>query len=402
MWLSLGGQARLRAEGYRNLNFGAPTKNDDDFYFQQRYHLHADLRLGQALRTFVQTRNAFVSEHDLADSRLSSLEDEFDIQNAFADFAHPLNSTTKMLLRAGRFEQTFGKGRMIGVKEWSQLRSPVQGFKTRVSNSGWSADAFFAYSTKSDLTDWVKRDQDAKQWGLYTRFMPMSPNLTAIEPYFLVKQRVTNGSDTDRLNTGLRLLGSLPFGGIDYDLEGAYQFGNADKKVRAWFAALELVKAFKDIATSPSITLGFDFASGDNDPNDETVRTFEPIEPYSHYYFGYADTMGRQNHISPFLRVESRPIKTVLLNVEGHWFWLDEPADSLYSTCNCSNPVRKGTQGASSYAGFEFDAFIQANVDHHLIVLVGWSHWIAGDFQEDTEGPADDIGRWYTQLQYTF
>jgi hypothetical protein len=401
-WLSLGGQARMRAEGFSNFNFGAPAANDDDFHFLQRYHFNADLHLGQHFRAFVQTRNAFVSGHDLPESRLPDLEDEFDIQNAFGDMVFNVRDESQALLRVGRFEQTFGSGRMFGCREWRQLRSPLDGAKFRVSGDEWSIDTFWAYATKTDRYDWMSRDEDQKLWGLYGHIHNSSPSGLGIEPYLLVKQRSVNDLDIDRYNLGLRLFGMLKGLGVRYDVEGAYQFGDADKKVQAWFAAIELTKALKDIALAPAFTVGFDYASGDDDPQDDTIKTFEALQPYGHYYFGYADMIGRQNLISPFLRAKFLPTKKVMVNLEGHWFWVAQEADALYSPCNCSKPVRKGSADAGSYTGFEMDAFVKASINHHLSVLVGCSYLTAGEFLEDTEGPSDNVTRWYTQVQYTF
>jgi hypothetical protein len=77
---------------------------------------------------------------------------------------------------------------------------------------------------------------------------------------------------------GARLYGQIGKQ-IEWDVEGAYQFDYRGRDVSAGFVGSQLKYYFSEKKkTSPWITVGFDYASGDDDPGDEVFKV-RPANP---------------------------------------------------------------------------------------------------------------------------
>jgi len=120
-FLSLGGTARPRYESYHNPGFGlGPASNDD---FLQRYLLHGDLHLGPNLRFFGQLESGFESGR-IGGPRPEVDLNRFDAHQGFVDLAWRWGAedANSLTLRPGRQEMSYGSGRLIDVREGSNLR----------------------------------------------------------------------------------------------------------------------------------------------------------------------------------------------------------------------------------------------------------------------------------------
>lgn len=398
-FLSFGGRARLRYEGYENMSFN-PT-SDDSAYYLTRFLLHADLHVNRKFRLFTEVRNASVFDRDLPGGKADSLADEFDFMNLFVDIYPYDTGEESVLIRLGRFEQTYGKGRMIGCREWSQTRNPIQGAKVRYLGKDFWVDAFAAYSLISEKYEWAEINEDEITYGIYSHFGSDNPNLKHWELYVLGKNKKVGGIDAGRISYGSRVEGKFGKSGWMYDIEGAYQTGTQDLSVSAYFIEAEIKHSWQDLELKPTVVFNFSWASGDEDPNDGEVNTFEGVAPYGHFYFGFVDAIGRQNIVSPAVQLVLQPSRKLTLRGDFHMFWLDEPSDGLYSPCNCSKAIRRGFEGASAYVGSEVDLFFKYVFNQRWNVIGGYSHLFAGDFIAET-GPDEDIDRVYAQVMFSF
>jgi hypothetical protein len=402
VYATIGGQLRVRAEGYNNFNFGRPQDDDDGFYLLQRYFLNADIHVGPNLRFFVQTRTALANDRDLVGRRSATLHDDFDILNAFADVTVPINDDVDLMFRGGRFEQTYGQGRQLGCRDWSQLRRPKDGGLVRLRGPNWWVDGFYAMRTASEKYDWTDHDEDQRMFGFYAHLRkPASLPLT-VEMFFFGDHRDTAPLDVNRNTVGGRLFGVVPNTALKWDIEGGYQFGDAEIEVDAFFIAIECRYDWKEVTAKPWVVAGFDYASGDDDLTDNVSKTFEPISPYGHYYFGFADMIGRQNIIHPWFQVGAQPIKPLAVALGTHFFFAAQPEDGIYNACSCGSRIRPGAADADRYMGAELDLSFKLKLDHHTVIHGGYAHFFHGPYISQTPGGSEDVGRWWMQFQYTF
>ena len=148
-----------------------------------------------------------------------------------------------------------------------------------------------------------------------------------------------------------------------------------------------------------------DVSSGDRDPGDGDLGTFNQLFPLGHAYQGYIDLVGRQNSINlpPGVEVtlvsERRHVKKLSLRGDYHFFWRQSTDDAVY---NDASAVFRADLGSDArYVGREIDLFLNWQVDRHLNAYLGYSHFFAGDFLEET-GPSEDIDFLYAAVTYTF
>jgi hypothetical protein len=220
-------------------------------------------------------------------------------------------------------------------------------------------------------------------------------------------------ADEDRYTVGARFASApKPF---DFDVEAAYQFGQfGDQTISAWSVAAEAGYTIADCPTAPRLYIGFDAASGDDGDGEGNFGTFNQLFPLGHAYFGYIDVIGRQNIIDLHPGVEFTPIanakyaKKVTVRTDYHLFWRQNEDDAVYNVLAgaASSPPQAGILRAAggsdeTYVGSEIDVLINWQVDRHLLLFGGYSHFFAGDFIEDT-GASEDIDFAYFALVYTF
>jgi hypothetical protein len=212
------------------------------------------------------------------------------------------------------------------------------------------------------------------------------------------------GADTDTYTVGARF--STQPKPWDLDVEADYQFGKAGPgDISAWSFAVEAGYTLVKRDLSPRLCLGFDIASGDDDPTDVDKQTFNQLFPLGHAYFGYIDVVGRQNIIDLHPGIEltllsEKPFsKKVTLRTDYHMFWRESDDDALY---NAAGGVQRADNGSdATFVGSEIDLLLNWQVDRHWTFYAGYSHFFAGDFLQET-GPSDDIDFLYAALQLTF
>jgi len=86
-----------------------------------------------------------------------------------------------------------------------------------------------------------------------------------------------------RHSIGTRIWGKQA--GWDYNVELVYQFGTfGDADISAWTAASEAGYTFANAPLRPRFFLKADIASGDQDPNNPNLNTFNALFPKGAYF----------------------------------------------------------------------------------------------------------------------
>ncbi len=396
IYLSLGGQVRYRYEYFEDANWGAGPQ-DGSGYHLLRIMPHADLHIGPNLRFFVQGKSSL--EDDRAGGPRPIDEDKLDLQQAFVDLRIPFEGTDSLTLRAGRQDLIYGAQRLISPLDWANTRRTFQGFKGSLSLQQHMIDAFWVRPIIVDDSSFNNDDNDTDFAGIYDTIL--LPNLiekanSRWELYFLFLDRDNSSAfatepagDEERYTIGTRFYTNpKPW---DFDLEIAYQFGDfGDGDISAWSAAAEAGYSF-DARLSPRVYLGFDIASGDRDAGDSDLETFNQLFPLGHAFFGYIDAIGRQNIIDVHpgveltLLKEQKFVRRLSLRVDYHLFWRESDEDGVY---NAAGAVQRAPGGSDErYVGSELDLLLTWQIDRHTQAYFGYSHFMPGDFIDDT-GPS--------------
>jgi hypothetical protein len=421
---------RYRYERFDNTNFGSGFE-DTDGYHLIRLLAHADLHLTNYFRFFVQGKSALIEDGGIGANGAprGTDADELDLEQAFADFNLPLTGGSDQLtLRVGRHEMAYGAQRVIGPSDWANARRAFDGGKIMLVTGRNQLDAFWVRPVDIEREEFNNGDSDISFAGLYDVYqlpdMFAKGDKSRAEAYALLLNRSNArfgqnaaapaaAADEDRYTIGGRFYTApKPF---DLDVEAAYQFGQYDGgDISAWMVATEAGYTFDTVTLKPRLFVGFDYASGDDDPNDADLGTYNQLFPTSHTFFGYADVIGRQNIIDAHggadlvLRENARWAKRVTLRIEDHFFWRANTDDALYATNSgvAAAPAVAGVARAAggsdaAYVGNELDVLLNWQFDRHLLGYIGYSHVFAGEFIEDT-GPNNDIDFIYAAMVFTF
>src|SRR5258708_32986336 len=285
-YLTFGGEIRERYEYYRNSLWGRGPQ-DENGYLLERYMFHADLHLEDYFRIFTQFKSGL--EEGRNGGPRPTDRDDFDLNQAFFDVRVPFAERDSLTFRAGRQEIAYGSSRLISAREAPNVRLSFDGVKAILKLGGWQLDAFAVkpVRTKAGVFD---DDPDPNQnfWGFYA-VSPVSwlPG-GHVDLYYLGLDRKNTRFDQGTANELRHSVGTRIWGGKagwDYNLEFVYQFGSfGSGDIQAWTVASDVGVTFANALFEPRIGLKANVTSGDVNPSNRDLQTFNPLFPLGAYF----------------------------------------------------------------------------------------------------------------------
>ena len=397
-YLTLGGEIRERFEYYHN-NLWGRGPQDDNGYLLQRYMIHADAHLGDYFRLFAQFKSGL--EDDRNGGPRPTDRDDFDLHQAFFDARIPWSDTDSLTLRAGRQELAYGSSRLVLFREEPNVRRSFDGLKVILEWHGWRLDAFVVkpVRTRTGVFD-DDPDPDQNFWGLYA-VTPVSwlPGGN-IDFYYLGLDRknasFAQGTAHElRHSIGTRIWGRKS--AWDYNLEFVYQFGTfGSGDIQAWTAASDVGFTFENAPLEPRLGLKANVTSGDNNPNNPDLQTFNPLFPRG-AYFGEPALIGPANHIDVHPELALALHRNLILTLNWDCFWRENTHDGIYGPA--VNVIQSGRTSDARYVGHQAEVMWEWRVDRHITFTADYAHFFAGDFLKQTT-PGKDVG--YFSLWVTF
>jgi len=406
VWLSLGGQVRERGEYFGQYLFGtkgAPEQSDG--YLLSRFRLSADLHISPYFRVFVEGKSSLSTDRDLLGGRSNAFVDTIDLQNGFADVMIPLGKQASVTLRGGRQELLFGAQRLVGPSDYTNVRRTFDGGEAIIRFHDWTITPFWAEFVVVDKYSFNESTSHQKLFGVYgtggLHFLPVNLDL-----YWLgvnnPKAAFNGTSGREHRHTlGGRIWGKIGATGLDFEVEGAGQFGTVgdhDNDIAAWMLTTILGYSPPITSLSPRVYIEFDYASGDSRPGGD-VGTFNQLYATGHSFLGYIDYIGRQNILTPSAGLTLSPIRGLTLSLQQYFFWRASDHDALYN--KSGGVLRPGNTTTARYVGTETDFYATYNFNRHILAYGGYSHFFTGDFIEKT-GRDRDSDFFYVAIQYTF
>src|SRR6266403_1876949 len=232
VWLTIGGQARERVEYFRQFLFGNSEPKQSDGYLLSRYRLSADLHVTRYFRMFAEGRSAFALDRDLQGGRTNAFVDELDLMNGFADVMIPLGPAS-VTLRGGRQELIFESQRLVGPGDFTQVPRSFDGGAAIGQVAGWTITPFWTQSVVIDQYHFNKSTSDLEFFGVFAtgplHFLPVNLDLYWLDSNN--KFAAFNGTPgrEHRHTLGGRVLGKIAATGLDFEVEGAAQFGTVGR-----------------------------------------------------------------------------------------------------------------------------------------------------------------------------
>lgn len=399
-YLTLGGEIRERYEFYNNSLWGKGPQ-DDNGYLLQRYMVHADTHFGGNFRFFVQFKSGL--EDGRNGGPRPTDRDVFDLHQAFLDVRAPWSGQNSLTFRAGRQELAYGSSRLIGLREEPNVRRSFDGVKTILKIDDWRIDAF-AVKPVRVRTDVFDDDPDPNQkfWGLYAVTpVPWLPGGNG-DLYYLGLDRKNAQFDQGtahevRHSVGTRIWGHQS--GWDYNLEFVYQFGSfGGGDIQAWTAASDFGFTFESALFKPRLGTKADVTSGDDNPNNPDLQTFNALFPRG-AYFGEPALIGPANLIDvhPELRLEL--CHNLDLTLDWDCFWRENTHDGIYGPA--VNVIQSGRTSNARFVGHQAEAMLEWRIDRHITATADYAHFFTGIFLNETT-PGKDMDYFSVWMTYRF
>jgi hypothetical protein len=393
--VDLGGQYRARFHSERNHRGLGLTGRDDDFLLH-RTRLFANARYSDWFR--------FYGEYIDAESNYENFPpraievNRSDLLNLFADARLWDGYQGELWFRIGRQELLYGSERLVSPLDWANTRRTFEGFKFLWQGEDWNLD-FFA--TRPVIVDPVRFDSPDYQqeffggWATYKAIAGHTFDAFAIQ-----YNNAAGANDFQFTTLGGRWLGSRE--DWLWEIEGGVQFGeNTDgSQHRAGFATGGIGYKWADRPWQPTLWCYYDWASGGDVQG--AGQGFHHLFPLAHKYLGYMDLFARSNIQSPNVQLVVQPHKRLKLLAWYYYLFLDTRADTPYNV-NMA-PFQPAIPPASRDLGHELDLLATITLNARMDLVLGYSHFFAGDYYRLTPGlpHRGDADFYYAQFHWNF
>lgn len=327
---------------------------------------------------------------------------------------------------AGRHTMDIGSRRLVARNRFRNTINNFTGVNALWQSArGESLRAFWVlpvHRLPADAASLLNNDvrfdeeQEGTQFfGAYATLPELCHGITPELGFFglLEDDRADQETRDRRLYTATaRVFAKPAAGALDFELESALQFGKSratssasdtrDLDHLAHFQHTEIGYSF-DARWKPHLALQFDYASGDQDPNDGDNNRFDTLFGARRFDFGPTGIFGafaRSNLVSPGYRLQFAPCKGVKVMLAHRFYWLASDRDA-WTTAG----VRDASGSSGSHIGQMPEIEVRWDaVPGNLEFDVGAAHLFAGSFVDrapnaNGEGDATYV---YVQSVLTF
>lgn len=396
---------RYRLEYRDNFDFNDSIDDEDAFHLG-RTRIGVTVNPIKELGFFIQGQDSQIWETDIAAK--AGFRNYMDIRQLYAQYVKQWEGEvvlTKALIRPGRQEFSYGAQRLLGAFNWSNVAQTFDGGKAAFSFKPYNAQLDFFGGDKTSIKspdefdDLFDGSSKERIWGYYATAKAF--NETLLENYLIRRETDKNVSfgpsgsgEIDDFTFGGRIKKSFK-NGIDYEIEAAKQWGDfRDKDVNGMMVVALAGYTFTEVPWQPRAGFEFDYGSGDSDPTDGEMSTFDNLYPTNHLFYGYIDFISLQNLNNYRYQISAKPTKKLKIQGDVHLIYLDTVKDSYYSVGRAV--VRTAATGVDNHLGNEVDLTADYQVNEWVNVGVGYSHFFAGDYLRET-GADDDADFFYLQ-----
>lgn len=346
IWITIGGEYRLRVESFDNPDFGVTTP--DYTSATQRVLLNVDLRTENGPRAFVELSAA--DEDGRKPGPRTADVSRPDIAQAFVDLPIRLGDTT-VQVRAGRQEMTLSGNRLLSPRNATPLRRAFEGVRVDATHGQARLTAFHLRpvlnqpngfddgTVPGEVFAGASLDMKTNRSGTWTVFAFHRERSFA-------RTALASGPE-QRLTVGV-LYAPAP-GPTEFTFQGGVQTGElGGRTVRAWGATAEI--GWK-LGENGRVGLLAGAASGD-DATTDTVETFDPLYP-SLGAFTEAPLYSYLNQINVQVNA-SRDFGPVAVKIDATWLGRASIDDAIYTSTG--QPLATASRARASGALFEATA----------------------------------------------
>lgn len=398
-YLSLGSELRERYQNLHGYEFGLDKFKNDD-YLLHRVLLHGDLHLGKHFRAFFQFGSHYV--FGKANEKTPVEENHFDLQQGFLELQFPL-ADSQLMLRGGRQEISFGSDRLVSIRNNPNIRRSFDAVRAALIGQSFTVDAFYAAPLELRQGVLDDRNDDGQSfWGIYSVLTePVIPDGPNMDFYYLGRDQAhlqySQGLANEHRHTvGARLW--REFEHWDYNFEFAYQFGSfGQADISAWTAASDTGYRWENLPLKPRLGLKMDIVSGDDNPKDNTLKTFNALYPKLAYFSENALVVpANLYNVYPYVSVEFD--HDIELSLGWDFFWRYSTKDAFY--VNPFRPLEGTDLRRERFIGSELTLDASWQVNRNLQLNTAYVHLFRGGLLRSVQ--AEEVDFFMVMASYRF
>lgn len=351
--------------------------SEDDTVGVSRLRLSLAARPAKHLKFFVEGQDSRVRwlapGNDVLDFR-----NALDLRRAYVEVGNPAGPVT---LSVGRRELSFLGERLLAVRNFSNL-APTWDGSMLTLRRGVDSVNLLGYSLVENIAGFDAVSPLQFVYGAIGSINSWADG-HSLEPFVLNTRRpaLLESNHGGLLRTfGSRLVGEFA-GRWGYEVMLAGQVGGeADRAQRAWMGHWGLSRRIDQAPARPKLVLEWSHATGDSDPGDGRIGTFDEFNTARHAYYGEHDIVGLRNLKALKTGVQFHPHKALRVNCDYFDFRLATVRDGLYGT-DGEIWIAAPEGGASSDAiGSEVDLVLRYAPVRRLELALRVSRFFAGEF----------------------
>jgi hypothetical protein len=294
---------------------------------------------------------------------------------------------------------SFGAGRLVATRAAPNIPFRFDGFEALYTRPLWNVTAFLTQPVK-DSGDIDAEDHSTTFWGIYASHYFDAPHTLGFDLYYLGIHRddghYASGSGDEHRHT----IGAREFGAWNsWDIEGEqiFQAGSfGDESILAWSAAVNAGYTWHT-TWSPRLGLKAGVTSGDDNPRDGHLETFDALY-FKSGYFNDASLIRPQNIMSIHPNLTLQPLPRMTVDGGASPFWRYSRNDAVYAVPGfVSIPALRND---SSYVGTAFDLNLNWQIQRHISFQASYVHFLTSGYVHKAGG--QDVNYFSTTFTFLF
>lgn len=393
--LRVRGEWREQYESWRNREFGLFPNADDD-YLLQRIYLDLEYRPNDWLRTLVELGAAHQFGSAFEPAPID--EDPAFIQQSMIDVLWWETQDWAVSTRVGRETYGLGSGRLVAIRNGPNIRRSFDGVRLLSKTHDLDSQILFGSEVEfgGDVFDNSISD-NRLLWGCYHTLHNLEI-LQGCDLYYLGyrNQRAifeqAIGEEL-RHSIGMRIFGRED--DFDWNSELVAQLGEwNNRSIRAWTLANAFGYTLSSLKRSPRLGVKADIISGDDDPTDNDLGTFNAMFP-NNSYFSEAAIFAPANLYDVNLNLDVDLVERLKLVVLWDFLWRYSKRDAVYIPPGI--PVFSVVNSEERFIGNTFSSALEWRPSQSWEITASYVHFEPGQSVEDVGGrEADFVLLWAT------
>ncbi len=414
--LSLRFEHRLRYE-----RLGSPFRplpGDTDDVLVLRTLVHARLEIVDALTVGAELQDSRALGGEQQGFINTTVVNAVELLRAYAELGLDELAGGRLEARMGRITMDVGSRRLVARNRYRNTINGFTGIDAQwKSDDGHALRAFWTLPVQrlptapADLrANRIELDREGVEvqfWGLVGAMRLPGAMRGQLHFFGLHEDDSALRATRNRqlYTAGIWLQRDPEPGRLDFEIESALQFGESrllapsleDLDHLAHFQHLEAGYTF-DAPWRPRLAVEYDYASGDQNPNDGRNERFDTLFGARRFDYGPTGIYGpfaRSNLNTPGLRLAARPLPWLRGFIGYRAFWLASARDTWVTT-----GLRDPTGASGSYVGSQIEFRVRASLlSDNLGLEGGYAHLFDGEFMKNAPGSPDrgDADYFYVQ-----